>query len=78
MSEVRLNLEKMMEQKSNAVKALTGGIAHLFKQNKVSAFYVQIVALFYIHDKYYFMRTVMLLEIGCWRIFNLKQYVSLK
>ncbi|XP_005910979.2 dihydrolipoyl dehydrogenase, mitochondrial [Bos mutus] len=35
MSEVRLNLEKMMEQKSNAVKALTGGIAHLFKQNKV-------------------------------------------
>nr|XP_030727003.1 dihydrolipoyl dehydrogenase, mitochondrial isoform X3 [Globicephala melas] len=36
MSEVRLNLEKMMEQKSNAVKALTGGIAHLFKQNKVA------------------------------------------
>ncbi|KAH0519625.1 Dihydrolipoyl dehydrogenase, mitochondrial [Microtus ochrogaster] len=35
MSEVRLNLEKMMEQKSSAVKALTGGIAHLFKQNKV-------------------------------------------
>nr|XP_010945751.1 dihydrolipoyl dehydrogenase, mitochondrial [Camelus bactrianus] len=35
MSEVRLNLEKMMEQKNNAVKALTGGIAHLFKQNKV-------------------------------------------
>uniref|UniRef100_A0A5F9D1H7 Dihydrolipoyl dehydrogenase n=1 Tax=Oryctolagus cuniculus TaxID=9986 RepID=A0A5F9D1H7_RABIT len=34
MSEVRLNLEKMMEQKSTAVKALTGGIAHLFKQNK--------------------------------------------
>ncbi|XP_024897684.1 dihydrolipoyl dehydrogenase, mitochondrial isoform X1 [Pteropus alecto] len=34
-SEVRLNLEKMMEQKSTAVKALTGGIAHLFKQNKV-------------------------------------------
>ncbi|XP_037692307.1 dihydrolipoyl dehydrogenase, mitochondrial [Choloepus didactylus] len=33
--EVRLNLEKMMEQKSTAVKALTGGIAHLFKQNKV-------------------------------------------
>nr|XP_014351573.1 PREDICTED: LOW QUALITY PROTEIN: dihydrolipoyl dehydrogenase, mitochondrial-like [Latimeria chalumnae] len=32
---LRLNLEKMMEQKSNAVKALTGGIAHLFKQNKV-------------------------------------------
>uniref|UniRef100_A0A667HBF1 Dihydrolipoyl dehydrogenase, mitochondrial n=1 Tax=Lynx canadensis TaxID=61383 RepID=A0A667HBF1_LYNCA len=35
MSEVRLNLEKMMEQKSTAVKALTGGIAHLFKQNKI-------------------------------------------
>ncbi|NWY73606.1 DLDH protein, partial [Erithacus rubecula] len=32
---IRLNLEKMMEQKSSAVKALTGGIAHLFKQNKV-------------------------------------------
>uniref|UniRef100_A0A6Q2X5L8 Dihydrolipoyl dehydrogenase, mitochondrial n=1 Tax=Esox lucius TaxID=8010 RepID=A0A6Q2X5L8_ESOLU len=30
-----LNLEKMMSQKSGAVKALTGGIAHLFKQNKV-------------------------------------------
>ncbi|GCB80063.1 hypothetical protein scyTo_0018866 [Scyliorhinus torazame] len=26
----------MMEQKSNAVKSLTGGIAHLFKQNKVT------------------------------------------
>ncbi|KAG8508490.1 Dihydrolipoyl dehydrogenase, mitochondrial, partial [Galemys pyrenaicus] len=35
MSGVRLNLEKMMEQKSTAVKALTGGIAHLFKQNKI-------------------------------------------
>ncbi|VFV38201.1 dihydrolipoyl mitochondrial [Lynx pardinus] len=35
MSEVHLNLEKMIEQKSTAVKALTGGIAHLFKQNKV-------------------------------------------
>lgn len=78
MSEVRLNLEKMMEQKSNAVKALTGGIAHLFKQNKVSAFYVQIFALFYIYDKHCFMLTVMLLEIGCRRMFNLKQYVSLK
>ncbi|KAK6488045.1 dihydrolipoyl dehydrogenase [Huso huso] len=32
---LQLNLEKMMEQKSGAVKALTGGIAHLFKQNKV-------------------------------------------
>ena len=27
----------MMGQKSKAVKALTGGIAHLFKQNKVCA-----------------------------------------
>ncbi|KAL3194138.1 hypothetical protein MRX96_016280 [Rhipicephalus microplus] len=33
---VRLNLDKFMEQKSNSVKALTGGIAHLFKQNKVT------------------------------------------
>ena len=33
---VKLNLEKMMEMKSSSVKALTGGIAHLFKQNKVS------------------------------------------
>ncbi|XP_072922041.1 dihydrolipoyl dehydrogenase, mitochondrial isoform X2 [Hemitrygon akajei] len=32
---INLNLEKMMEQKSNAVKSLTGGIAHLFKQNKI-------------------------------------------
>lgn len=37
---IRLNLEKMMEQKSGAVKALTGGIAHLFKQNKVSVRYI--------------------------------------
>ncbi|KAG7254054.1 hypothetical protein CRUP_005077, partial [Coryphaenoides rupestris] len=34
-SGISLNLEKMMSQKSGAVKALTGGIAHLFKQNKV-------------------------------------------
>ncbi|XP_023211304.1 dihydrolipoyl dehydrogenase, mitochondrial-like [Centruroides sculpturatus] len=33
---IRLNLEKLMEQKSGAVKALTSGIAHLFKQNKVT------------------------------------------
>ena len=33
---VKLNLRKMMEQKDNSVKALTGGIVHLFKQNKVS------------------------------------------
>jgi len=33
---VKLNLEKMMGQKSASVKALTGGIAHLFKQNKVT------------------------------------------
>lgn len=54
MSEVRLNLDKMMEQKSTAVKALTGGIAHLFKQNKVSMFNVHIFALFYIHIKHSF------------------------
>jgi len=33
---VRLNLPDMMGAKSTAVKALTGGIAHLFKQNKVT------------------------------------------
>ncbi|KZC08744.1 PREDICTED: dihydrolipoyl dehydrogenase, mitochondrial [Dufourea novaeangliae] len=32
---VKLNLEKLMEQKVNVVKALTGGIAGLFKKNKV-------------------------------------------
>lgn len=32
---LRLNLEKMMGEKTKAVTALTGGIAHLFKQNKV-------------------------------------------
>lgn len=36
-SGISLNLEKMMAQKSGAVKALTGGIAHLFKQNKVGS-----------------------------------------
>ena len=35
MGEVKLNLEQMMNQKSTAVKGLTGGIAMLFKQNKV-------------------------------------------
>ncbi|XP_037824680.1 dihydrolipoyl dehydrogenase, mitochondrial-like [Lucilia sericata] len=33
---VSLDLEKLMGQKSNAVKALTGGIAQLFKKNKVT------------------------------------------
>lgn len=33
---VKLNLPKMMEQKSNAVKSLTSGIAHLFKNNKIT------------------------------------------
>lgn len=37
---LRLNLDKMMEQKSSSVKALTGGIAHLFKQNKVGIFFM--------------------------------------
>ncbi|KAK3601767.1 hypothetical protein CHS0354_016130 [Potamilus streckersoni] len=36
---VRLNLNKMMEQKTKAVTALTGGIAHLFKQNKVTRYH---------------------------------------
>lgn len=34
--EVSLDLEKMMGQKSSAVKALTGGIAQLFKKNKIT------------------------------------------
>ncbi|XP_065362215.1 dihydrolipoyl dehydrogenase, mitochondrial [Calliphora vicina] len=33
---VTLDLEKLMNQKSTAVKALTGGIAQLFKKNKVT------------------------------------------
>lgn len=44
---IRLNLEKMMEQKSGAVKALTGGIAHLFKQNKVSLDYILLFTFSY-------------------------------
>lgn len=32
---VKLDLEKVMEQKRNTVKALTGGIASLYKKNKV-------------------------------------------
>ncbi|CAH0554944.1 unnamed protein product [Brassicogethes aeneus] len=34
--DVKLNLEKLMKQKSNAVTALTGGIAGLFKKNKIT------------------------------------------
>uniref|UniRef100_A0A1B0AW18 Dihydrolipoyl dehydrogenase n=1 Tax=Glossina palpalis gambiensis TaxID=67801 RepID=A0A1B0AW18_9MUSC len=33
---VQLDLDKLMAQKSNAVKALTGGIVQLFKKNKVT------------------------------------------
>lgn len=33
---VSLNLENMMAAKKKAVFSLTGGIAHLFKANKVS------------------------------------------
>lgn len=36
---VRLNLDVLMKQKTTAVSALTGGIAHLFKQNKVGHIY---------------------------------------
>ena len=40
-SSVSLNLANMMKQKSDSVKALTGGIAMLFKKNKVSkSFYI--------------------------------------
>lgn len=35
-SNVTLNLDKMMSVKAGVVKALTGGIAMLFKKNKVS------------------------------------------
>lgn len=34
-SNLTLNLEKMLGQKESAVKALTGGIAHLFKKNNI-------------------------------------------
>lgn len=33
---VSLDLEKLMGQKSNAVKGLTGGIVQLFKKNKIT------------------------------------------
>lgn len=33
---VRLNLDKMMEQKTTAVGALTSGIASLFKKNQIT------------------------------------------
>lgn len=33
---VRLDLEKLMGQKTTAVKSLTGGIAQLFKKNKIT------------------------------------------
>ncbi|KAF0771514.1 dihydrolipoyl dehydrogenase, mitochondrial [Aphis craccivora] len=33
---VKLNLEALMQTKTNAVNALTGGIAHLFKSNKIT------------------------------------------
>ncbi|XP_050430315.1 dihydrolipoyl dehydrogenase, mitochondrial [Adelges cooleyi] len=33
---VKLNLDALMKTKTNAVSALTGGIAHLFKSNKVT------------------------------------------
>ena len=35
---VALNLPNMMKQKSDSVKALTSGIAQLFKKNKVWLF----------------------------------------
>ncbi|XP_023023458.1 dihydrolipoyl dehydrogenase, mitochondrial [Leptinotarsa decemlineata] len=35
-SDVRLNLDKLMEQKTKAVSALTGGIVQLFKKNKIT------------------------------------------
>ena len=38
--EPKLNLDIMMKQKSDSVKALTSGIATLFKSNKVILFFV--------------------------------------
>lgn len=35
---VSLNLEKLMETKTSAVKSLTSGIASLFKSNKVNLY----------------------------------------
>lgn len=35
MDNVKLDLDKLLQQKDNVVKALTGGIAGLFKKNKV-------------------------------------------
>lgn len=35
-SGLSLNLPQMMKAKETAVKSLTGGIAHLFKSNKVT------------------------------------------
>lgn len=35
-SNVELNLDKLMETKTKAVKSLTGGIAQLFKKNKIT------------------------------------------
>lgn len=35
MTGVELDLEKLMGEKSKAVKSLTGGIAQLFKKNKI-------------------------------------------
>ncbi|KAI3381208.1 hypothetical protein SNEBB_008632 [Seison nebaliae] len=35
-SDIKLNLDKLMKEKTKAVSALTGGIAMLFKSNKVS------------------------------------------
>lgn len=37
LSDVKLDLEGMMAAKKNAVSALTGGIVHLFKANKVES-----------------------------------------
>lgn len=38
-SGLQLDLEKLMGEKSKAVKSLTGGIAQLFKKNKIDVVY---------------------------------------
>lgn len=45
--QVSYNFDTMMSYKSNAVKALTGGIAMLFTKNKVSSFSITYLNCYY-------------------------------
>ena len=62
---LKLNLEKMMAQKSGAVKALTGGIAHLFKQNKVRTSHIEH------HEMDIYLPNPSCIEFSCKNIFML-------